>query len=93
MRVGTLIVDLRIDQARSLKEKRSVIRRLLESARQKFNVSGAEVGRLDSWQHATLGFAVVANDGRHCNRVLDSLLDHLESQGLAEVGGVEMEVL
>lgn len=92
MRVGTLIVALYLSEGSSLKDKRQVVKSVVERIRQKFNVSIAEVDDLDLWQKATLGIAVVSNDGQHANRVLDKVLDHLESFPEFSVGEVELEI-
>ncbi len=87
-----MTVVLVLAEGSSLKDKRSVVKGIVEGARRKFNVSAAEVDDLNLWRRATLGFAVVSNDPRHCNRVLDKLLDHLESEPLVSVEGVAIEV-
>ncbi|MCG8555548.1 MAG: DUF503 domain-containing protein [Proteobacteria bacterium] len=58
---------------RSLKSKRAVVRRILDRARNRFNVAGAEVDHLDSKTTMGLGFAVVSNSGRHASSMLDSI--------------------
>ena len=42
---------------------------------------------------ATIGIACVSNDGAHVNRVLDKVLDTIESNPSYDVGEVEMEML
>lgn len=93
MHIGTLTVVVYLAEGASLKEKRQVIKSLIETTRRKFNVSIAEVGDNDLWQRATLGVACVANDASHVHRVLDKALDYIESNPLLSVGEVEMEML
>jgi uncharacterized protein YlxP (DUF503 family) len=93
MHIGTLTVVIHLGEGSSLKDKRQVIKSLVETTRQKFNVSIAEVDDLDIWRRATLGVAVVSNDSAHCNRVLDKILDYFESNPAISVGEVEMEML
>ncbi len=92
MHIGTLVVTVLLHQADSLKDKRHVIKSLVDTTRQKFNVSVAEIADLDTWRSATLGVAVVSNDSQHCNRVLDKLLDSWESNPNFEVVAIEMEI-
>jgi uncharacterized protein len=73
MFVLALEVELRIVDARSLKDKRQVVKSLVETARRRFGISAAEVGRQDSWQRATLGFAVVASSARQATLVIDDI--------------------
>jgi uncharacterized protein len=93
MRIGTLTVTIYLGEGSSLKDKRQVVKSLIETTRQKFNVSIAEVGDLNLWRKATLGVAVVSNDGAHCNRVLDKLLDLWEANPAFSVGEVELEMI
>ncbi len=73
MQAGVLTVDLVIDSSRSLKDKRAIVRHLLDTARRHFAVSAAETGHQDKWQRAELGFAVVATDATHVTEVLDAV--------------------
>ena len=73
MQAGVLTVDLVIDSSRSLKDKRAIVRHLLDTARRRFAVSAAETGHQDKWQRAELGFAVVATDVAHVTEVLDAV--------------------
>lgn len=95
MVVGCLEVVVAIDAVDSLKEKRSIVKRLVERAKNRFNVSAAEVGANDEHRRAILGFCVVANDGPFVNSVLDKLLNHLEDEaiGRAEITSTRLEIL
>jgi uncharacterized protein YlxP (DUF503 family) len=73
MFVVSLAVDLHLPAARSLKEKRMVVKSILDGARHRFRVAAAEVGFQDQWQRAELGFAVVAGTERHATEVLDEV--------------------
>jgi len=66
-------VEIRIPSSHSLKDRRQVVRSVLDVARQRFAVSVAEVGGQDTWQRATLGFAVVASEARLAEDVVDQL--------------------
>jgi uncharacterized protein YlxP (DUF503 family) len=54
----------------SLKEKRAVVKPILEGARRRYQVAAAEVGAHDKWQRAVLGFATVGPDAGHLADVL-----------------------
>jgi uncharacterized protein YlxP (DUF503 family) len=73
MFVGVLRLHLQIVGARSLKDRRSVVRSFKERAQARLRVSVAEIGALDDPRHATLGVAVVANEAAHCDEVLASV--------------------
>ncbi len=93
MHLGTLTIVLYLHDTESLKDKRQIIKSLVETTRQKFNISIAEVDDLDKWRRATIGVACVANESAHVNRVLDKVLDTIESNPAVDVGEVELEML
>src|SRR5258708_23662101 len=59
--IGALTLELRIEDAHSLKDKRHVVRGLKDRLRHKFNVSVAEIGSQDVWQHAVIAIVAVAS--------------------------------
>ncbi len=72
--MAAMILDIHLPGCRSLKEKRSVLRPILERLQRRFGVSVAEVDHQDLWQRAGLGVAVVSGSGA----VLAQLLDDVE---------------
>jgi len=60
MPIATLTLELRIEHAQSLKDKRQVIRSLKDTLRHGFNVSVAELEGMDSWQRATVGIVAIS---------------------------------
>jgi len=93
MHIGTLTIRLYLHDTASLKDKRQILKSLIETTRQKFNISMAEVDELDKWQVSVVGVACVANDNRFVNQVLDKVINHLEANPRIEIGEVEMELL
>ncbi|MBI5440138.1 MAG: DUF503 domain-containing protein [Deltaproteobacteria bacterium] len=93
MVVGVGTVDLFIPEAHSLKEKRSVVRRVIQRVRNEFDISVAEVDSLDLHQKATIGFAVVSNDGRLANSILDRVVDFIERLYLAQITRADLDLL
>ncbi len=75
MIVGVCWVDLHVLGARSLKDKRRIIKSIKERIRGSYNVSAAEVGSLDIWQRAELGFACVGNEQARIQHTLSTLID------------------
>jgi uncharacterized protein len=66
-------IDLHVPTARSLKEKRMVVKSILDGCRHRFRVAAAEVGFHDQWQRAELGFAMVASSERHALEMADEV--------------------
>jgi uncharacterized protein YlxP (DUF503 family) len=92
MVVGVLRLALVIRSARSLKDKRHALRRILDRVRARYNVSIAEVGDNDAWQRALVGVTAVANDRSFVNEVLDKVVRDVEMLGVADLVGREMEL-
>jgi len=90
MTVGIARLTLFLPEAHSLKEKRMVLRRVKDRARQKFNLAIAEVGENDVWQRALLGVAVLGNGRRFVESALDEVVRFVRSE--AEVTNVEREI-
>ena len=82
MIVGVLRIELAIGDARSLKDKRRIIKSIKERMTNTFNVSAAEVDALDAHQRAVLGVAVVANEARFVTSCLDKIVDWIRKQRL-----------
>jgi uncharacterized protein len=71
MVVGALTLDVLLDDVRSLKQKRAVVRPLVAALRTKFpGVSVAETGYLDLHRRAEIGVAVVSSTASHAIEVL-----------------------
>ena len=73
--LGLLHLQLRIIQAQSLKDKRRVIKGFKDRLANGFNVSVAEVDRLDDRRSAVLAVAMVANDKRYVESQLQKIIN------------------
>ena len=93
MTVGTLRMVLYLHDCHSLKEKRSVLKKILERTKARFNVSAAEVGDNDAHTRATLAFVTVANDQRLVNSALDKVINFVDHLFLAEIVDHEIELI
>jgi len=60
MAVAALTIELRIENAHSLKDRRQVVRSLKEKLQHGFNISVAELDEAVTWQTATIGIAAVS---------------------------------
>jgi uncharacterized protein YlxP (DUF503 family) len=90
MVVGILRLTLYVPGASSLKDKRQVLRKIVDRLRARFNVSVAEVADNDIWQRAVVGIAAVANDHSFVNEVLDKCAR--DAGNIAEILNREMEI-
>ena len=93
MRVGAALVELHVHGSQSLKQKRGVVRSIVQRLRNRFNLSVAEVAGQDTWQRVSLGLAVAGSDASVVRRQLEKALVFIEDLHLAEVLGSEIEIL
>jgi uncharacterized protein YlxP (DUF503 family) len=93
MTVGIARVTFIMHGNQSLKDKRRVVKSLVEKSRHRFNVSVAEVADQDVLQRATLGVAVIGSDSRVLNSVLDHIIEFMDSLSLAEMIDREIELI
>jgi len=78
MAIGLLTLHIRLPGCGSLKEKRSRLKPLLARLHREYNISAAEVDLLDVWQESVVACAVVSNDARHNDRLLQKIVDWVE---------------
>jgi uncharacterized protein len=78
--IASLTVELEIADGLTLKDKRHVVRSLLDRIRGKFNVGAAEVDRLDSVRFATIVMVGVANEHRFLNEMMSKITNLIEGE-------------
>ncbi len=71
--VGVLILELRLEESHSLKDKRHYLKSLKDRLRGKFNVSVAEIDYQDLWQRGLVAVATVSPDQAQAEHVLQSV--------------------
>lgn len=72
-------VEFIIHTAHSLKEKRSVLQRMVTRTKQKFNVSVAEIDHQNVWQRTRLALVAVASSKDAAEREINNALHFLQS--------------
>lgn len=74
MAVAHLTLEIRIEHAQSLKDRRQVVRSMKDQLRQSFNISVAEMDEATTWQSATLGIVAIS----HSRSYLHGLIEEVE---------------
>jgi uncharacterized protein YlxP (DUF503 family) len=92
MIVGTLRVRLLLREARTLKDKRQVVKSIKDKLSNSFNVSVAEIESLDNPRLAVLGMAMVSNEAHHVKTALGQIVQALRVHPVAEMVDHEIEV-
>ena len=88
MPIAYLTLELRIEAAHSLKDKRQVLRSMKDRLRNSFNIAIAEIEVTDLWQRATLGVVSISASRDY----LDGLMRSVEREAvrLANNAGAEV---
>lgn len=89
MYVAAVQITLIAPAAHSLKDKRRILRSIIDQVRHRFNVSIAEVDAMDLHQRLVIGAACVSNSLSHAQNELDTVIRFVEEQAES----VEAEVL
>ncbi|HEX6289816.1 MAG TPA: DUF503 domain-containing protein [Herpetosiphonaceae bacterium] len=94
MIIGSLLLELFIPTSHSLKDKRSVVKSILQRLRNEFNVSTAEVDQQDRWQVAVLGVACVSSDRQYAHQQLQAVVEWVyNNRPDLEVSRADIEIL
>lgn len=88
MPIAFLTIELRMEGAHSLKDKRQVVRSVKDRLRAKFNVAVAELEPSDLWQRATLGVVSISHSQDYLARQME--LVEREAGRAASSAGAEM---
>lgn len=92
MQVGLLTITIHLHAIGSLKDKRKIVKSLIERLRSRFNCATAEIEAQDSKLIARIGLAVVSNDGHLVNRQLDLIAEYVRQDGRFLVGRISREI-
>ena len=89
MPIAYLTIELRIEGAHSLKDKRQVVRSLKDRLRNSFNISIAEIDVTDLWQRATLGVVSISGSRDY----LEGLMRNVEQAATRQANNLGAEVV
>ena len=93
MVIGTCKVYLTAEWVGSLKEKRTVVKSIINKTRSRFNAAIAEVDKQDVWKSIVLGFACVSNDAGHADSMINHALRFIEKNTDAVIDNIEIEII
>lgn len=93
MVIGVCKIVLHIDEVFSLKEKRHIIKSIIERLRTRFNASIAEVGANDKWQNAIIGISCVSNETGHADSIMANIVNFVENDGRAILVDYSTEII
>ena len=93
MPIGLLTLEIHIPDARSLKDKRQVLRSLKDRLRGRFNVAVAELDHQDTWQRSQIGVVSLSNDEAHLTQSLQAVFDEAERVLGRDLVGHDQEII
>ena len=94
MFVGLLKLELYLPACRSLKEKRRIVKSIVDKLKSKnMNLSISEIGSLDKWKKSELAIVVVSNETMFIRSVLDKTIHFLNENGSYQVLSTSVEVV
>jgi hypothetical protein len=90
-----MTIELRIEHAQSLKDRRQVVRSLKDKLAHAFNISIAEMDEAVTWQSATLGIAAISGSRDYLTGLMEQVEDAAVrlAQGLGAEASVSWEFL
>ncbi len=93
MVVGIMEIDFKIFNTRSLKDKRRVVKSLIDKTKNLFNVSISEVDNNDMINYSTVGLACVSNSSRFVESLMDKILEFYDGNYDIEIVSARKELL
>ena len=92
MIIGSCKIYLEAEWIFSLKDKRMIVKSLVEKIRHKFNVSVAEVENNDIHKSIVIGIACVTNETSHADSIINNVINFIENNTDAVIVDVITEI-
>ncbi len=92
MTIGTLAIRIPLPGVVSLKDKRKIVKSIIERLKSRYNASVSEIAAQDSKMMAVIGIAVVSGDAAFVQQQLDSILNFLRQDGRIFLGKTDRDI-
>lgn len=79
-------------ESTSLKEKRRIVRSIIERLKSRFNISIAEVGHLKALRRTALGLALVSNETAYLEKMMGKVVNFVEADTRVQIIGLDKEI-
>ncbi len=94
MVIGLLRIEIYIQSSRSLKDKRKIIKSLVQKVKSKFaNLSVSEIEHLNTWKKSIIAFVTVSNESTHVNSIMDKVLNYINAGNNYQIIDSKIELL
>ncbi len=92
MIIGTGKIYLLVHSSHSLKDKRMVVKSIIDKVKHRYNVSIAEIDNQDFQQSIVIGIACISNEKKQVIKVINQVLRYIEANTEAVVEDIETEI-
>ena len=92
MIIGLLSIEAYLPSAHSLKDKRRILRKVMDGVKHRHNVSIAEVCENDVWQRAAIAVCMVANESAFVDSALSKILNEIERNLEGEITNYSIDL-
>jgi len=93
MPVGICYLQFQIVSSDSLKDKRRVVKSLKDRLKNRFNVSIAEMGCLNTFRMGELGFACISNDRAYLEGMMSGVIRMVEGDTRIVLTDIHTEIV
>lgn len=91
MHVLIMEITLRASWVNSLKEKRMIVKSLIQKLKNKFNISVAEIGEQDVHKTIVIGIAAICGSSAQADSTMEHIITFVESNTDAEIIDINVE--
>lgn len=91
MKVLIMKVTLRASWVHSLKEKRMVVKSVVQKLKNKFNVSVCEIEEQDIHQTIVIGISAVCGSTQQVDATMENIITYIEGNTDAEIVRIDNE--
>lgn len=91
MKILIMEITLRASWVQSLKEKRMVVKSIVQKLKNKFNISVAEVNEQDIHKTIVIGIAGICANSAQADSIMEHIITFIESNTEAEIIHIQKE--
>lgn len=91
MKVFVMKIELRASWVHSLKEKRMVVKSLIQKLKNKFNISVCEADNQDVHKSIIIGICGLSTSSTKIDSIIDNIINYVEECTDAEIVTIETE--
>ncbi len=92
MFVGICRLELVLMESNSLKEKRQVVRSIVERLQHRYNISIAETGQHESLRRAEIGLAAVSNETVYLEKLMGKVVNFVDQDTRVQIVNISKEI-